>query len=178
VSRVHLRFFIEGGKRMVEDLKSRWGTKLNGKPLMGAAPIKHGDEIRIGKSTIQYVCYWEVLPSREEPAAAEAANPKPATSIEAPPPVEGPAPGQKAGAAKEEKAGAGEAQAEVVKPEPAKPQAEKKEEKKPAAVGPVKAAPAAAQRSWLGFDVVGALIIVILVVAGLLYLARLVFMHR
>jgi pSer/pThr/pTyr-binding forkhead associated (FHA) protein len=172
VSRVHLRFFIDGGKRMVEDLKSRWGTKLNGKPLMGAAPIKHGDEIRIGKSTIQYVCYWEVMPSHGAPAAAEGVKAEP-TSIEAPALAEKKEPRPEDLTTKPEPA-----KPESAKAEPAKPQAEKVEEKKPAPPDVTKAAAVPAKRSWLGLDVVGAVIIVILVVAGLLYLARLVFPHR
>lgn len=62
VSRVHMRFFIKDGQRLVEDMGSRWGTRLNGEALTSAKPLKHGDELRLGKSTVQYVCYWDMLP--------------------------------------------------------------------------------------------------------------------
>jgi len=93
VSRVHLRFFVREGARLVEDMGSRWGTKLNGESLTDPKPLKHGDEIRLGKSTIHYICYWDILPegpknpggpSPDSSAAAFLANPPPAPSSEAP----------------------------------------------------------------------------------------------
>ena len=188
VSRVHLRFFIKDGRRMVEDLKSRWGTKLNGKPLMGAAPIQHGDEVRIGKSTIQYVCYWEVLPSggqesqrkaiRSEPTAVSTPELEEASVGETPKAI------PEAKAAKTQAAEQKPPAAEAVKKEevaPATPPPEKKEEVKEVKPepglepSPTPAATPPPGRSWLGFDVIGAVAIVILVIAGLLYLAKLVF---
>ena len=84
VSRAHLRFFVSDGKQFAEDLGSKWGTKVNGLALTDPQLLKHGDEIRLGKSTINYVCYWDILPKDEAPpvdgvseAERQAAEPRP-----------------------------------------------------------------------------------------------------
>ena len=66
VSRVHMRFFVKDGRRLVEDMGSRWGTRFNGGPLTDPMPLKHGDEIRLGKTTIHYICYWDLLPQNQQ----------------------------------------------------------------------------------------------------------------
>lgn len=48
VSREHARIRIRGGAASIEDLKSRNGVQVGGKPISGAAPLSGGDRIRIG----------------------------------------------------------------------------------------------------------------------------------
>jgi predicted component of type VI protein secretion system len=49
VSRQHCRFVLEGDRFKVEDMGSANGTLLNGEKISGAAEIKDGDEVKIGK---------------------------------------------------------------------------------------------------------------------------------
>ena len=187
VSRVHLRFFVQDGKRLVEDMGSRWGTKLNGESLTDPKPLKHGDEIRIGKSTVHYICYWDILPEGPkhqsaaaaaplgEPVPAPAAPPAPAPPV-APPVAEKPK--QDAPTAESKPPVAAKVEAKVdPKIEAAKkaqaaakmnpPAAVEAPEPSAAAVWPDKPV---AKRNYLGFDVGGAIVIILLVVAGLVYL--------
>jgi len=53
VSRRHARLFCQDGRWLVEDLGSRNGTLLNGKPVKGALPLNPGDRIRIGDTTLR-----------------------------------------------------------------------------------------------------------------------------
>jgi hypothetical protein len=55
VSRMHLRLFAEGGRIMVEDLRSKWGTTINDRPLVMPTPLADGDEVHFGKSSIRFV---------------------------------------------------------------------------------------------------------------------------
>lgn len=48
VSRQHARIEISGDDATLEDLQSKNGTFLQGKPVRGVSPLKDGDEIRIG----------------------------------------------------------------------------------------------------------------------------------
>lgn len=60
VSGRHLRLFVQGGQMMVEDLGSRWGTKLNDQALgTSAVAMRDGDVLRFGVSRIRYICYRE-----------------------------------------------------------------------------------------------------------------------
>ena len=54
-SRSHARIYEEAGGYLVEDLKSANGTKLNGKALKQAMPLKNGDKIAIGEVTLEVV---------------------------------------------------------------------------------------------------------------------------
>ncbi|KAL1507667.1 hypothetical protein AB1Y20_007283 [Prymnesium parvum] len=57
ISRKHLQILIRGGKLMVEDLGSTYGTRLNGKPLTAAAaPFQAGDTLSFGASTFKLQC--------------------------------------------------------------------------------------------------------------------------
>jgi PAS domain S-box-containing protein len=47
VSREHARFFLRDGAWHAEDLRSRNGTTVNGRPITGATPLVHGDRIQI-----------------------------------------------------------------------------------------------------------------------------------
>lgn len=59
VSRVHLRITAHAGGHTVEDSQSRWGTQINGRKLVEPHTLAHGDEIRLGTSTIRYVTRWD-----------------------------------------------------------------------------------------------------------------------
>jgi len=195
VSRVHSRFFVQNGQRLVEDMGSRWGTKLNGESLTDPKPLKHGDEIRIGKSTIHYICYWDILPEGPKHQGASASNvapppapaeppappkPEPSPAPQAKPPEPKPAAPQKAGPDDKTK---------IPPPPPAKADAPKLDAAKksypatnlqpppetlpePEQVWSTKPAPP--KRNYLGFDVGGAVVIILLVLAGLVYLGYLV----
>lgn len=77
VSRRHLRLFVRKGRVLAEDLRSRWGTTLNDRPLAAPSELSHGDHLVIGATSLRYLCYWELL---TRPAQA--------------PPGEGPRPGR------------------------------------------------------------------------------------
>ena len=47
VSRQHAAVTLVGGRLHVEDLQSRNGTTLNGRPLTARQPLAHGDELNI-----------------------------------------------------------------------------------------------------------------------------------
>lgn len=49
ISRQHLRIIMEGGSAVVEDLRSKNGTWVNGYRLTGMRELEDGDEIRIAK---------------------------------------------------------------------------------------------------------------------------------
>ncbi|MBV8602370.1 MAG: FHA domain-containing protein, partial [Candidatus Eremiobacteraeota bacterium] len=55
VSRLHARIERRGGTIYVEDLGSRNGTLLNGKPIAHEAPLSPGDAVRIGSTEIVFV---------------------------------------------------------------------------------------------------------------------------
>lgn len=48
VSRRHARIRVGTGDAILEDLKSKNGTFLNGRRIEGSAQLDHGDEIRLG----------------------------------------------------------------------------------------------------------------------------------
>ena len=49
ISRQHLRIMMQGGSAVVEDLRSKNGTWVNGYRLTGMRELEDGDEIRIAK---------------------------------------------------------------------------------------------------------------------------------
>ena len=49
ISRQHLRIITEGGGAVIEDLRSKNGTWVNGYRLTGTRQLEDGDEIRIAK---------------------------------------------------------------------------------------------------------------------------------
>jgi pSer/pThr/pTyr-binding forkhead associated (FHA) protein len=53
VSQVHARVFRRDGDVYVEDLGSRNGTTLNGKPLSSAQPLSRGDRIQFGRTVAE-----------------------------------------------------------------------------------------------------------------------------
>jgi serine phosphatase RsbU (regulator of sigma subunit)/pSer/pThr/pTyr-binding forkhead associated (FHA) protein len=52
LSRQHSRIFRQGGQTLVEDLGSRNGTLLNGRPVEGPTAIRPGDTIRLSGSVL------------------------------------------------------------------------------------------------------------------------------
>jgi hypothetical protein len=55
LSRRHIRIDLSGSEPTVEDLHSRNGTQLNGRPLLGRATLKDGDRIRIGTQELVFL---------------------------------------------------------------------------------------------------------------------------
>jgi len=55
LSRRHLRIDLSGDEPAVEDLHSRNGTQLNGRPLVGRATLRDGDRIRIGTQELVFL---------------------------------------------------------------------------------------------------------------------------
>ena len=54
VSRHHARVLVSGDEAHVEDLGSKNGTFVDGKPVAGACLLRDGDEIRVGPATLTY----------------------------------------------------------------------------------------------------------------------------
>ena len=54
VSRRHARIVVRGARAVLEDLGSKNGTYLRGKPVAGPTPLKDGDEIRIGPEVLVF----------------------------------------------------------------------------------------------------------------------------
>ncbi len=50
ISGRHLRFIFDGISVYAEDLKTKNGTRLNGKLLLSKAKIRQGDILRMGRS--------------------------------------------------------------------------------------------------------------------------------
>jgi len=55
LSRRHMRIDLSGSEPTLEDLHSRNGTQLNGRPLVGPATLKDGDRIRIGTQELVFL---------------------------------------------------------------------------------------------------------------------------
>ncbi len=54
VSRIHARVWQEGGQWWAEDLKSKYGTRLNNQPLAGKAPLTNSDTLQVGETTLRF----------------------------------------------------------------------------------------------------------------------------
>jgi DNA-binding winged helix-turn-helix (wHTH) protein len=54
VSRRHARIVIAGGKATLEDLGSRNGTRLHGRPVTAAVPLADGDAFELGSVTMTF----------------------------------------------------------------------------------------------------------------------------
>ena len=54
VSRRHARIVISGDQARLEDLGSKNGTFVGGKPVTSACLLKDGDEIRIGRVELTF----------------------------------------------------------------------------------------------------------------------------
>jgi hypothetical protein len=91
ISRVHARIYHDpSGQLMVEDLGSTNGTFVNGNRIGGATPLRGGDQVRVGQTTMSVeggategaTTVGQVIP----PAAA--ATPPPPAAIAATPPTQ------------------------------------------------------------------------------------------
>lgn len=56
VSRRHAQFRLEDGEPTVEDLQSRNGTVVNGRPIVGRARLAVGDRVMLGSCELELVC--------------------------------------------------------------------------------------------------------------------------
>ena len=64
ISRRHLRLMMEGGACVIEDLRSKNGTWVNGYRLTGMRELEDGDEIRVAKDIrLRYVGSGATAPS-------------------------------------------------------------------------------------------------------------------
>ena len=61
VSRQHAIIRAEGDTVAIEDLTSRNGTFLNGQRVTAAVPLKEGDKIQIGRTTVLRFAYHDEL---------------------------------------------------------------------------------------------------------------------
>lgn len=55
ISREHLRLDLSGDEPRVQDLGSRNGTLLNGRPLQSSAVLRDGDRIRLGSQELVFL---------------------------------------------------------------------------------------------------------------------------
>lgn len=55
LSRRHIRIDLSGTEPILEDLQSRNGTQLNGRPVEGRTPLEDGDRIRIGTQELVFL---------------------------------------------------------------------------------------------------------------------------
>ena len=55
LSRRHMRIDLSADEPTIEDLRSRNGTQLNGRPLNGCATLRDGDRIRIGTQELVFL---------------------------------------------------------------------------------------------------------------------------
>jgi len=55
LSRRHVRIDLSGSEPTIEDMESRNGTQLNGRPFDGKVPLRDGDRIRIGTQELVFL---------------------------------------------------------------------------------------------------------------------------
>ncbi|MFW6067400.1 MAG: FHA domain-containing protein [Myxococcota bacterium] len=55
VSRRHARIRVRGEDVDIQDLGSRNGVRINGRQIQGAAPLQHGDRIRLGTQELVFI---------------------------------------------------------------------------------------------------------------------------
>jgi pSer/pThr/pTyr-binding forkhead associated (FHA) protein len=65
VSRRHARILVDARGATLEDLGSKNGTLLNGRPLEAPAPLADGDEIGLGEARIEFRSYCSAADSTE-----------------------------------------------------------------------------------------------------------------
>ncbi|GAB4383335.1 MAG: hypothetical protein Kow0022_02880 [Phycisphaerales bacterium] len=87
VSRRHMRIVVRGGRHIIEDLGSRWGTFVNDRRIGEPAALVHGDEIRIGRSIMRFVKFsdgMELSATDSQSGSPERAGERPSW-VQAPP---------------------------------------------------------------------------------------------
>jgi predicted component of type VI protein secretion system len=70
VSRRHCAFHVEADSLVVEDLRSRNGTFVNGSRIEGRRPLVDGDIVRIGNLELKVACRAAADPPSQRAAAA------------------------------------------------------------------------------------------------------------
>ena len=71
VSRTHARIFRKGNSYYIEDLESKNGTFVNGRPIAGPETIEGGDYIRVGFTWLSFGEDFELEKIRKELSAYE-----------------------------------------------------------------------------------------------------------
>jgi two-component system cell cycle response regulator len=61
ISRQHATIRVEGDSVVVEDLTSRNGTYLNGQRVTTPVPLKEGDKVQVGRTTVLRFAYHDEL---------------------------------------------------------------------------------------------------------------------
>lgn len=88
LSRRHIRIDLSGSEPVVEDLRSRNGTQLNGRPLVGRATLQDGDRIRIGTQELVFLIPTAVRKNHRTTSGLTfcvgCAVPYPSTSLQCP----------------------------------------------------------------------------------------------
>jgi predicted component of type VI protein secretion system len=107
ISRVHARIYHDAsGQLIAEDLGSTNGTFVNGNRIAAATPLRAGDQVRVGQTTMTVeggATEGATTVGQVVPPPAAAAPPPPAVAATPPtqqfqPAAQGPPPGQFAGA--------------------------------------------------------------------------------
>ena len=70
VSRRHARLFVARGEWFVEDLHSRNGSRLNGRPIDAAVAVKAGDVVKVGDTLVRIVSTGVEAPAGRTTIAA------------------------------------------------------------------------------------------------------------
>jgi hypothetical protein len=105
ISRVHARIYHDAsGQLIAEDLGSTNGTFVNGNRIAAATPLRPGDQVRVGQTTMTVeggategaTTVGQVIPAPAPVAPPPAAAAPPPTQ-QFPPAAQGPPPGQFAG---------------------------------------------------------------------------------
>ncbi|MBT8469811.1 MAG: FHA domain-containing protein [Deltaproteobacteria bacterium] len=88
LSRRHIRIDLSGATPTVEDLRSRNGTQLNGRPLVDRAALTDGDRIRIGTQELMFLALEGAMNNDRNTSALRfcggCAIPYPARSLHCP----------------------------------------------------------------------------------------------
>ena len=103
ISRVHARVFHDpSGQLMVEDLGSTNGTFVNGNRISGTQPLRGGDQLRVGQTTMTVeggaggaegaTTVGNIIPAPVPPQQAAPPPPQPAPPTQQLPPTQPPAP--------------------------------------------------------------------------------------
>ncbi len=74
VSRRHARLFADQGEWFVEDLRSRNGSRLNGRAITAAVAVKAGDVVAVGDTLVRIVSTGVEAPAARTTIAAPAAD--------------------------------------------------------------------------------------------------------
>lgn len=71
VSRRHARVWVDARRLMIEDLGSRAGTVVNGRPIAGPTELRNGDHLRLGLTELTVAWNPGLADTLEMPAVGE-----------------------------------------------------------------------------------------------------------